>query len=92
MVLIAKYYLIQGQLSHLCKKSFSNCPSLHSLLRYIKDKIILVDNGQYVGVLFVIPVVMSLQGHRFEGHTLVLEICGNVYMVMGIKMCIKSKE
>ena len=44
-----------------------------------KTKNILVGNGQYIGVLFVIHVVINLQ------HTLVSEIHDNVDMVMGIK-------
>ena len=44
-----------------------------------------VDNGQYVGVLFVIPVLISIQKHRFEIFTLVSEIHENVDLVLGIK-------
>ena len=44
-----------------------------------------VGNGQYVGVLFVIPVILNVQNHRFEILTLVLEIHENVDLVMGIK-------
>ena len=44
-----------------------------------------VGNGQYVGVLFVIPVVITIQKHRFEIFTLVSEIHENVDLVLGIK-------
>ena len=44
-----------------------------------------VGNGQYVGVLFVIPVIMTIQNHRFEIFTLVSEIHENVDLVIGIK-------
>ena len=44
-----------------------------------------VGNGQYVGVLFVIPVIITIQNHRFEIFTLVLEIHENVDLVLGIK-------
>ena len=44
-----------------------------------------VGNGQYVGVLFVIPVIMTIQNHRFELFTLVSEIHENVDLVIGIK-------
>ena len=38
-----------------------------------------VGNGQYVSVLFVIPVIMGpLHGHRFEIFTLVSKIHDNV--------------
>ena len=38
-----------------------------------------------IGVLFVISVVINLQGHRYEVYTLVSEIHDNVDMVMEIK-------
>ena len=44
-----------------------------------------VGNGQYVGVLFVIPVIIDVHGHRFEIFTLVSEIHENVDLVLGIK-------
>ena len=50
-----------------------------------KTKNILVSSGQYISVFFVIPVVINLQGYRFEVYTLVLEIHDYLDMVMGIK-------
>ena len=44
-----------------------------------------VGNGQYVGVLFVIPVIVKINGHRLEVFTLVSEIFYNIDMVLGIK-------
>ena len=44
-----------------------------------------VGNGQYVGVLFVIPVIVTIQKHRFEIFVLVSEIHENVDLVLGIK-------
>ena len=44
-----------------------------------------VENGQYVGVLFVIPVIIDVHDHRFEIFTLVYEIHENVDFVLGIK-------
>ena len=44
-----------------------------------------VGNGQYVSVLFVIPVIIDTHGHRFEIFTLVSEIHDNVDLVMGMK-------
>ena len=72
--------------SFISKTFYLNCPSLHSSPKLVsKTKNILVGNGQCVGVLFVIPVVINLQGHCFEVYTLVTEIHVNVDMVMGIK-------
>ena len=48
-------------------------------------KRIQVGNGQYVGVLFVIPVIITIKNHRFEIFTLVLEIHENVALVLGTK-------
>ena len=44
-----------------------------------------MGNGQYVSVLFVIPVIIEVHGHRFEIFTLVSEIHNNVDLVMGMK-------
>ena len=44
-----------------------------------------MGNGQYVSVLFVIPVVMDVHGHRFKIFTLVSKIHDNVDLVMGMK-------
>ena len=51
----------------------------------MKEKNVLVGNGQYVGVLFVIPVMAYLHGQRFIVYTLVSEIHDNVDMVIEIK-------
>ena len=48
-----------------------------------------VGNGQYVGVLFVIPVIFTIQNHRFEIFMLVSEIHENVDLVLGIKNLFK---
>ena len=39
-----------------------------------------------MGVLFVIPVIIDVHGHRFEIFTLLTEIYENVDLVLGIKM------
>ena len=44
-----------------------------------------MGNGQYVSVLFVIPVIIDIHGHGFEIFTLVSEIHDNVDLVMGMK-------
>ena len=44
-----------------------------------------VGNGQCIGVLFIIPVIVEIHGHRFEIYTLVSEIHENVDLVLGIK-------
>ena len=44
-----------------------------------------VGNGQCVAVLFVIPVITDIRGHRFEIFTLVSEIHDNVDAVLCMK-------
>ena len=62
------------------------CKSLHSLPKFTSTtKRIQVGNGQYVAVLFVKPIIMTIQNHRFEIFTLVSEIHENVDLVIGIK-------
>ena len=56
------------------------CPNLLP-----KTQSIQVGNGQYIGVLFVIPVIVEICSHRLEVFTLVSEIFDNVDMVLGIK-------
>ena len=48
-----------------------------------------VGNGQCVSVLFIIPVIVDIHGHRFEIYTLVFEIYENVDLVLGIKNIFK---
>ena len=72
--------------SHMSKSYFLRCKRLHSLPKFTSTTTrIQVGNGQYVGVLFVIPVIMTIQKHRFEIFTLVSDINENVDLVLGIK-------
>ena len=50
-----------------------------------QHKRVQVGNGQYVAVLFVIPVIVDVHGHRFEKFTSVSEIHANVDLVLGMK-------
>ena len=72
--------------SYMSKSYFLRCKSLHSLPKFTSTTTrIQVGNGLYVGVLFVIPVIMTIQKHRFEIFTLLSEIHENVELVIGIK-------
>ena len=44
-----------------------------------------MGNGQYVRVLFIIPVIIDIHRHGFEIFTLVSKIHDNVDLVMGMK-------
>ena len=60
--------------------------SLHALPKFASNtQKIQVGNGQYVGVLLVIPVIVDVHGHRFEILILISEIYENVDLVLGIK-------
>ena len=48
-----------------------------------------MGNGQCISILFIIPVIVEVHGHRFEIYTLVSEIHENVDLVLGIKMCLE---
>ena len=72
--------------SYMSKSYYLRCKTLHSLPKFSSNtQRIQVGNGQYVSVLFVIPVIINIHGHRFKIFTLVSEIHDNVDLVMGMK-------
>ena len=72
--------------SYMSKSYYMRCKSLHSLAKFaLTTQRVQVCNGQYVAVLFVIPVIVDIHGHRFEVFTLVSEIHDNVDLVLGMK-------
>ena len=72
--------------SYMSKSYFMQYESLHAMPKFTSStRRIQVGNGQYVGVLFVIPVIVTIHKHSFEIFTLVSEIHGNVDLVLGIK-------
>ena len=44
-----------------------------------------MGNGQYVAVLFIVPVIIEIHEHIFEVFTLVSEIHDNADLVLGMK-------
>ena len=74
----------------MSKSYYMCCKSFHSLPKFVlKTQRIQVGNGRFVSVLFIIPVIIDIYGHRFEICTLVSEIHENVYLVLGIKNVFK---
>ena len=72
--------------SYMSKSYYLRCKTLHALPKFSSNtQRIQVGNGQYVSVLFVIPVIIDIHGHRFEIFTLVSKIHDNVDLVMGMK-------
>ena len=71
--------------SFMSKSFYMCCKSLRTLLKFATTtQKIQVGNGQCIGVLFIIPVIVEIHGHRFEIYTLVSEIHKNVDLVLGI--------
>ena len=70
----------------MSKCYYMHCKSLHTLPQFAsKTQRIQVGNGQFVSVLFIIPVIIEEHRHRFEIYTLVSESHENVDLVLGIK-------
>ena len=61
--------------SFMSKVHYLRCKFVHSLPKFpSKTQRIQVGNGKYVSVLFIIPIVIDVHGHKFKIFTLVLEI------------------
>ena len=72
--------------SYMSKSYYMQCKSLHTLPKFASTmQRVQVGNGQCVAVLFVIPVIIDVLGHRFQVYTLVSEIHDNVDLVLGMK-------
>ena len=79
-----------ASMSYMSKSYYMRCKTLHDLPKFpSKTQRIQVGNGQYVGILFVIPFIIEINGHRLEVFTLVSEIFDIVDMVLGIKNLFK---
>ena len=71
---------------YMSKSYYLQCKSPHMMPKFTSTtRRIQIGNGQYVRVLFVIPVIITIQKHRFEVFTLVSKIHENVVLVLGIK-------
>ena len=72
--------------SFMSKSLCMHCKSVHSLPKFAsKTQRIQVGNGQFLSVLFLIPVIIDVHRHTFEIYTLVSEIHKNIDLVLGIK-------
>ena len=77
----------------MSKLFYLHCKSLHLLPKFAsKTQRIQVGNGEYVSVLFIIPVLIDLHRYRFKIYMLVSEIHENADLVLGIKMYLSWKE
>ena len=76
--------------SVMSKSHYLCCKLIHLLPKFAsKTQRIQVGNRQYVSILFVIPIIVDIHGHRFEVYTLVSEIHKNVDLVLGSKNVFK---
>ena len=76
--------------SYMSKSYYLWCKTLHVLLKFSSNtQRIQVGNGQYVSILFVIPVIVDIHGYRIKIITLVSKIHDNIYLVMGMKNIFK---
>ena len=72
--------------SFMSKSLYMHCKSLHSLPKFAsRTQRIQVGNGQCVSVLFIIPVIIDVHGHRFKIYTLMSEIHENIDLFLGIR-------
>ena len=72
--------------SYMSKSFYMKSRTLHTLPKFAPStQRIQVGNGQYVAVLFIIPVIIEVHEHIFEVFTLVSEIHDNVDLVLGMK-------
>ena len=71
--------------SYMSKSFYMRSRIFHTLPKFAPTtQRIHVGNWQYVAVLFIIPVIIEVQGHIFEVFTLVSEIHDNVDLVLGM--------
>ena len=87
MVQNVRYYWIQEEVNHLYPSHIAYGVKLYIPYQKCASKIQRNQegNGQFIGVLFIIPIVIDIHGHSFEIFTLVSEIHENVDLVFGIK-------
>ena len=72
--------------SFMSKSHYLHCKSLHSLLKFAsKTQRIQGGSGQFVSVLFTLPIIIDIHGHKFEIYILVSEIHEGVALVFGTK-------
>ena len=56
-----------SSISFMSKSHYLHCKSLHSLPKFAsRTQRIQVETGQFISVLFIIPIIIDIHGHRFE--------------------------
>ena len=71
---------------YMSKSFYMQSRVLHTLPKFAPTtQRIQVGNGQFVGILFIVLVIIEVHGHLFEVFTLVSEIHDNVDLVLEMK-------
>ena len=72
--------------SFMTKLHYLRCESLHSIPKFTsKTQRIQVGNGKYISVLFIIPIVIYIHGHRLKIFTCILVLgIRNIFELEGI--------
>ena len=71
--------------SYMSKLFYMRSRILHTLPKFSPTtQRIQVGNGQYVAVLFIIPVIIEIHGHIFKVFTLASLIHDNADLVLGM--------
>ena len=77
---------------YMTKSFYMANQSLHKIPKYsTSSNGIMAGNGQYVPVLFVIPVVVSVCRHLFKIYTIVAEIYEGIGLVFGMKNMVETE-
>ena len=59
----------------MSKSHYLQCKTLYFLSQFAcKTQTIQVGSGQFVSVLFIIPIVIYIHGHRFKKFTFISDI------------------
>ena len=70
----------------MLKSHYLCCNSLHLLPKFAsKTQGNQEGNRQFISVLFIIPIMVDIHGHRFKIYILVSEIHENADLFLGIK-------
>lgn len=78
--------------SYMSKLFYMKHPELHTLPKFASNcKGIMVGNGQCVPVMFVIPIIVMIQGHIFEIFTTICDIHEGIDLVFGMQNMIETE-
>ena len=79
--------------SFMSKSHYLHCKSLHLLQKFASGtQRIQVENGQYVSVLFIIPIIVDIHRHRFKIYTFLSDIHVYIDLVLGIKRIFELED